>query len=72
MKLAMQAVSLLLAMIGVPVDTNKTPFVSEEDVCQKLSKCVLFVAPMCKKLGSPEIFEKNGITVLVSVFAHLN
>ena len=35
MKLAMQAVSLLLAMIGVPVDTNKTPFVSEEDIfCQ--------------------------------------
>ena len=26
-----EAVSLLLAMIGVPVDTNKTPFVSEED-----------------------------------------
>lgn len=44
MKLVMQAVSLLLAMIGVPVDTNKTPFVSEEDIfCQS----VFCLVPSC-------------------------
>lgn len=31
-KVLNEAVSLLLAMIGVPVDTNKTPFVSEEEL----------------------------------------
>lgn len=42
MKLVMQAVSLLLAMIGVPVDINKTPFVSEEDIfCQNVFCLVL-------------------------------
>ena len=72
MKLVMQAVSLLLAMIGVPVDINKTPFVSEEDIFFSVKMCFVwcsrasynFYLFSAGKLLYRYLMDSNGIYII--------